>query len=213
MKDIESISGYHFGDSKLDKIHSLLLPVVLEILEELNLSADKKFTFDLGCGNGSVANFFSNKGWIVTGVDPSIDGIKQANLSFRNLNLQRGSAYENLSEKFGKFPTLISIEVIEHLYDPRLYLKTIFDLLEPGGIAIISTPYHGYWKNLVMALFGKMDNHFHALWDHGHIKFWSKKTLKKILLESGFVSIKFRTVGRVSIIAKSMIAIAQKPQS
>jgi 2-polyprenyl-6-hydroxyphenyl methylase/3-demethylubiquinone-9 3-methyltransferase len=202
MKNIDLISGYHFGNSKLDKLHLLLLPVVLEALEKLNLPADKKFIFDLGCGNGSVANFISCKGWIVTGVDPSIDGIKQANTAFPSLNLQRGSAYENLSKKYGKFPALISIEVIEHLYDPRLYLKTVFDLLIPGGTVIISTPYHGFWKNLVMALFGKMDNHFHALWDHGHIKFWSKKTLKILLSESGFVNIKFKTVGRVSIIAK-----------
>jgi 2-polyprenyl-6-hydroxyphenyl methylase/3-demethylubiquinone-9 3-methyltransferase len=181
------------------------------VLEKLNLPADKKFIFDLGCGNGSVANFISTKGWIVTGIDPSIDGIKQANLAFPALNLQRGSAYENLSEKYGQFPALISLEVIEHLYDPRLYLKTIFDLLIPGGTVIISTPYHGYWKNLVMALFGKMDHHFHALWDGGHIKFWSKKTLKIILSETGFVDIKFKTVGRIPLIAKSMIAIAQKP--
>jgi 2-polyprenyl-3-methyl-5-hydroxy-6-metoxy-1,4-benzoquinol methylase len=211
MKNINSISNYYFGNSQLDKLHTLLLPIVLLVLEKLNLPADKKFIFDLGCGNGSVANFISTKGWIVTGIDPSIDGIKQANLAFPALNLQRGSAYENLSEKYGQFPALISLEVIEHLYDPRLYLKTIFDLLIPGGTVIISTPYHGYWKNLVMALFGKMDHHFHALWDGGHIKFWSKKTLKIILSETGFVDIKFKTVGRIPLIAKSMIAIAQKP--
>ena len=63
-----------------------------------------------------------------------------------------------------------------------------------------------------MALFGKMDSHFHVLWDHGHIKFWSKKTLRILLLETGLVNIKFKTVGRISIIAKSMIVIAQKPK-
>jgi 2-polyprenyl-3-methyl-5-hydroxy-6-metoxy-1,4-benzoquinol methylase len=212
MKNINSISGYYFGNSQLDRIHKLLLPIVLEVLDKLNLPANKKFIFDLGCGNGSVANFISNKGWIPTGVDPSIDGIKQGNKAFPALNLHRGSAYENLSQKYGKFPALISLEVIEHLYDSRHYSKTIFDLLIPGGMLIISTPYHGYWKNLVMALFGRMDSHFHALWDHGHIKFWSKKTLKILLSESGFVNIKFKTVGRIPIIAKSMIAIAQKPQ-
>jgi SAM-dependent methyltransferase len=99
----------------------------------------------------------------------------------------------------------------EHVYAPRKYAKTIFDLLLPGGTAIISTPYHGYFKNLAMALSGKMDDHFHALWDHGHIKFWSKKTIKSLLLEAGFVDINFKLVGRIPILAKSMIVIARKP--
>jgi len=57
------------------------------------------------------------------------------------------------------------------VYAPRDYAKTLFDLVAPGGIALVSRPYRGYAKNLVMALTGKFDAHFTALWDHGHIKF------------------------------------------
>ena len=56
-----------------------------------------------------------------------------------------------------------------------------------------------------------MDPHFTALWDHGHIKFWSMKTLRELLIEAGFVDIRFERVGRVPALAKSMIAIARKP--
>lgn len=212
MKNIVSISGYYYENSKLDKLHSQLLPVVLQELKKLNLPSKKKLLFDLGCGNGSVANFISSKGWVVRGVDPSIQGIKHANKSFPNINLKTGSAYENLSKKCGQFPALISLEVVEHLYDPLHYSKTIFDLLKPGGTAIISTPYHGYWKNFFLSLFGKWDEHFHALERHSHIKFWSKKTLQTLLSKTGFVDIKFKTVGRVPIVAKSLIAIFRKPQ-
>ena len=83
-------------------------------------------------------------------------------------------------------------------------------LLEDGGTAIISTPFHGYWKNLVLALTGKMDHHFTALWDHGHIKFWSMKTLTRLLREAGFRSVRYERVGRVPALAKSMIAIATR---
>lgn len=210
MIDINSISGYKFNDHHLDKHNLLLLPVLLKILNTNNNSLNKNI-FDLGCGNGSVANFLSKYNWQVTGVDSSTDGIEKAKKAYPNIKIEKGSAYENLSKKYGQFPILISLEVIEHLYAPRLYVKTVFDLLIPGGLAIISTPYHGYWKNLVLATLGKLDNHFHALWDHGHIKFWSKKTLSKLLLEAGFIDIKFINVGRLPFIAKSMIAIARKP--
>ena len=146
----------------------------------------------------------------VIGVDPSIDGIKEANLAFPELSLFKGSAYDDLSGTYGEFPIVVSLEVVEHVYFPRLYAKTIFKLLQPGGTAIISTPYHGYWKNLALAITGKMDLHFTALWDHGHIKFWSRETLKELLLEAGFSNIKFVRVGRIPLFAKSMIAIVTK---
>ncbi|GGC23871.1 hypothetical protein GCM10011363_45530 [Marivita lacus] len=105
----------------------------------------------------------------------------------------------------------ISLEVVEHIYAPRDYARTLFDPVEPGGNAIVSTPYHGYLKNLAPALTGKMDRHFTAGWDHGHIKFWSIATLTQLLTEAGFEHIRFRRVGRVPQLAKSMIAIARKP--
>ncbi|MFN3682011.1 MAG: hypothetical protein ACK4VP_08235, partial [Nitrospira sp.] len=79
-----------------------------------------------------------------------------------------------------------------------------------GGVAIVSTPYHGYWKNLALALSGKMDAHFTALWDHGHIKFWSIRTLRQLLQEAGFSEIRFLRVGRIPPLAKSMIAVAYR---
>ena len=148
----------------------------------------------------------------MTGVDPSVEGIQEANAAYPMLKLNNGSAYDDLAAQYGLFSALLSLEVIEHVYAPRLYAKTSFELLQPGGLAIISTPYHGYWKNLVMALTGKMDAHFTVLWDHGHIKFWSMKTLSALLTEAGFVDIRFKRVGRIPVLAKSMIAIARKPK-
>ena len=101
--------------------------------------------------------------------------------------------------------------MVEHVYAPRHYARTLFDLIEPGGTAILSTPFHGYWKNLVLALSGRLDAHFTALWDHGHIKFWSIRTLGELLREAGFVNIRFERVGRMPALAKAMIAVARKP--
>ena len=82
-----------------------------------------------------------------------------------------------------------------------------------GGTAILSTPYHGYWKNLALALSGQMDRHFTALWDHGHIKFWSMRTLTILLEAAGFHDIRFERVGRIPPLAKAMIAVARRPVS
>lgn len=209
---MEDISEYRYETSTLNSSHGYLLPSLLWSLHETGLtdSSDKK-VFEIGCGNGSVAAVLASHGWTVSGIDPSKQGIEHARANYPGLDLHIGSAYDDLSEKYGRFPVVVSLEVVEHVYNPRKYAATLFSLLEPGGTAVISTPYHGYWKNLVMALSGKMDAHFTALWDHGHIKFWSIETLSILLSEAGFVDIRFDRVGRVPALAKSMIAIARKP--
>lgn len=213
MKNKNITSSFEYIDSSHMEHHSVLLPKLEEILNDVETNLVKtKRMFDLGCGNGSIANYLNNKGWDVTGVDPSSDGIKQANLAFPQLKLYNGSTVDNLTDRFGNFPILISLEVIEHVYAPRDYMSNIYNLLEPGGVAIISTPYHGYLKNLLISLFGKMDSHFTALTDGGHIKFWSFKTLTQLLNEFNFKDIKFYRVGRFHpSIAKSMIVRFKKP--
>lgn len=206
-----AISGYRYDHAGLNCAHDYLLPTVLRLLDGLNKPAGERRLFELGCGNGSVAHALTQRGWDVTGVDPSAEGIAQANAAYPDLKLYSGSAYDDLAAQFGQFPVVLSLEVVEHVYFPRQYAATVFSLLQGGGTAILSTPYHGYWKNLALALSGKMDQHFTALWDHGHIKFWSIKTLTVLLQEAGFRDIRFERVGRIPPLAKSMIAVAKTP--
>lgn len=207
------ISGFNYEHAGHSCAHPYLLPVVRSQLAGFfasNTNKEKRI-FDLGCGNGSVAAALAAEGYDVCGVDPSVEGIAQAEAAYPRLRLRIGSAYDNLAAQYGRFPAVISLEVIEHVYAPRDFARTLYDLVEPGGMVLVSTPYHGYLKNLVMAATGRLDNHFTALWDHGHIKFWSLRTLRALLLESGFEAVRFLRVGRVAPLAKSMLAIARKP--
>jgi 2-polyprenyl-3-methyl-5-hydroxy-6-metoxy-1,4-benzoquinol methylase len=197
--------GLEYHSAMLSCGHAYLLPVVDSEIARLKPIR----IFDLGCGNGSVADALS-KYCPVIGVDPSDTAVEQARTNYPRLRIEKGSAYDDLARKFGRFPVVISLEVVEHLYDPRLYARHLFDLLESGGTLILSTPYHGYLKNVVLALGGKMDQHFNPLWDGGHIKFWSIRTLTTLLSEVGFVDIEFRRVGRIPPLAKAMIAIARR---
>jgi 2-polyprenyl-6-hydroxyphenyl methylase/3-demethylubiquinone-9 3-methyltransferase len=205
-------SGYRYHDTQLSGAHAYLLPAVTKILERYFASArSERRVFDIGCGNGAVAAYLAELGYSMTGVDPSKEGIEQARMAFPQLAIEQGSAYDDLRSKFGEYPAVISLEVVEHVYAPRAYAATVFNLLQSGGIAVISTPYHGYLKNLAVAAFNGFDKHVSPLWDHGHIKFWSPRTLAQLLAEAGFEVISFVRVGRIPPLAKSMIAVARKP--
>jgi 2-polyprenyl-3-methyl-5-hydroxy-6-metoxy-1,4-benzoquinol methylase len=197
---------YRYEHAAQGEHHGVLLPTVDAIVAELK----PKTVFDLGCGNGSVAKHLSDR-CAVTGIEPSESAVRIANEAYPDIRIEIGSAYDDLAAKYGQFDMVLSLEVVEHLYDPRKYAKAVADLLRPGGHAVISTPYHGYWKNLALAITGQMDRHFWALWDGGHIKFWSVETLSELLREQGLEIAAMHRVGRIPPLAKSMIAVARKP--
>lgn len=78
-----------------------------------------------------------------------------------------------------------------------------------SGYLVISTPYHGYLKNLALSIFNKWDDHHTPLWHGGHIKFWSRIMLTQLLEENGFQVIAFHGVGRLPWLWKSMILVAK----
>ena len=204
------ITDYAYGGPGGNGSHAYLLPRVLRLLDSLELPPERRRLFDLGCGNGAATAALAEHGWQVAGVDPSADGIQCAREAYPHLRLEEGSCYEDLAARFGRFPVVTSLEVVEHVYEPRRLARCVYDLLEPGGWAIISTPYHGYWKNLALALAGKLDAHFTALWDNGHIKFWSRRTLGQLLDEADMDVVRFAYAGRTAPFAKSMIALARR---
>ncbi len=205
---MNALGEYEYTTGEPDHLSSYLWR---PLLTELQSRVPQGRILDLGCGNGAFANHLSKLGYDVVGMDPSESGIQQARLSKSRVQFEVASAYDDLRAKFGQFDGIVSLEVVEHLYSPAMFAKNLSQLLLPSGVALISTPYHGYLKNLCMAVTGKLDPHFTALWEHGHIKFWSVRTLTQLLTTQGLRVEKFLFAGRTRYFAKSMVAIATKP--
>ena len=103
MGNQSDISGYKFENPEASHTHSYLMPSVLKELRRVEWRNDSKHVFDLGCGNGSTAALLERKGYTVTGVDPSIEGIRMANKHHPDLDLHLGSAYDDLADTYGQF--------------------------------------------------------------------------------------------------------------
>jgi len=198
---------YEWNKPDATSAHSYITaPIFSFIPSDMNLKIA-----DLGCGNGYFAGLLATMGHKVTALDSSEDGIRIAKEAYPGIDFRCLSLYENLLPHIGSdFDVVISSEVIEHLYDPRRFLKNAFEILKPGGELILTTPYHGYLKNLAMAVTGKLDKHFTVGWDCGHIKFFSVKTLATMVEEQGFRNIRFKFAGRVPYLWKSMVLCGRK---
>ncbi len=206
----DGVPEYPYADANFTDAHAYLLSPVFDLIDRATRGTASRI-FEIGAGNGVVANALASKGHEVVGIEHSGSGVENARRAFPALRIEQGSAYDDLQTRFGQFPIVLSLEVVEHLYFPRMFAQRAFEILQPGGTLVVSTPYHGYFKNLALAVTGKLDDHFTALWDGGHIKFWSIRTLRALLEEAGFVDVEFTLVGRIKPLAKSMIAVARRP--
>jgi 2-polyprenyl-3-methyl-5-hydroxy-6-metoxy-1,4-benzoquinol methylase len=211
---------YSYGSSQLEHHYHYLAKPVLNLIHtaidqtpHLSPSASSKIKIlDLGCGNGSFSNFFATQGFEVVGIEESASGVAQAQQAYPNCQFRQGSIYDlDLTDLEQAFDLVISTEVIEHLFYPKELVRVARQCLRPAGTLILTTPYHGYIKNLALALSGKLDRHFTTLWDGGHIKFFSVNTLSQLVVSEGFIDPQFQFTGRLPYLWKSMVCAATLP--
>jgi 2-polyprenyl-3-methyl-5-hydroxy-6-metoxy-1,4-benzoquinol methylase len=196
---------YNFKTEAAPLTLNYLLDPILEMISDRK---DRKI-IDVGCGSGWLCDALIQKGFDAYGIDASETGIEIAKRRNKDrFFLQDLSKDEPPAELDGiKFDTVISTEVIEHLYAPRTFIDFCKRILQKsgGGEFLLTTPYHGYLKNVFLAVSGKMDTHFNVLRDGGHIKFWSVKTVTQLLEERGFKNVSVKGCGRLPYLWMSML--------
>lgn len=189
--------------------HDFLIGPVLRLLNERR----PRSLLDLGCGNGSFTALLAAHGFNADGCDGSESGIRIARETHPRLTFWHQDLNSPLAAQHaGQYDAVVSTEVIEHLLLPRRLMLAALQALRPGGLLIVTAPYHGYWKNLALAVTGKFDSHWHPLRDFGHVKFFSRATLTDLFAEFGLNNIAFSTVGRIPALARSMIVSGIKPE-
>jgi len=186
-----------------------IAPFVLKLVASLKV----KRICDIGSGDGSLASLLYKQGYDIIGIEPDVEGYKiskknYSEIDFYNFGVEDDPTQFMLFEN-KPFDLVISTEVVEHLFSPHLLPNYSKRILVSGGYLIISTPYYGYFKNLLISIFNRWDRNHTSLWCGGHIKFWSKKTITALLDECGFDVIKFYGVGRLPYLWKSMILVAK----
>lgn len=200
-------SEFIWNEVGLTAIHNAITPIIIPWLKRAQI----KTILDLGCGNGAFTALLATKGFEVTGSDLSSTGITLAKKQYPHISWFEQDLQQPLPEQYKeRFDAVLSVEVIEHLFLPRELLKNANFALKPKGLVLITTPYHGYLKNLALALTNQFDNHWHPLRDFGHVKFFSKKTILALLAEFNFRNIQYTTVGRIPPLARSMIIAGTK---
>ncbi|WP_028062696.1 class I SAM-dependent methyltransferase [Solirubrobacter soli] len=91
---------------------------------------------DLACGEGYGSAVLARTAASVVGVDANPEAFEHARAKYKQARFER-----NMIELWqGEVDCVVFLQTIEHIQDPDAMLSHIRDLIEPGGVAYVSTP-------------------------------------------------------------------------
>jgi ubiquinone/menaquinone biosynthesis C-methylase UbiE len=141
------------------------------ILENL-IRSGNTLLWEVGAGNGNVAIPLKKAGITVIGIEP----LRTGALALTNNGI---TAYwgtlEDLAFPDKSIEAIGIFDVLEHLEYPELVLCEVQRVLKPGGLLITTVPANQW-------LFSDFDLSI------GHFRRYSRKSLRRLLTENGFVS-------------------------
>jgi len=169
------------------KEHELLNKFTFESIWPLTIR--NKSILDVGCGTGSLLDTFKGVSKLQVGIEPCepylLNMIEKGHEVYKSTSM--------LANEYGpeSFDMAFSIQVIEHVLNPKLFLKDIFPLLQPGADLIISTPNR---NDILMSILPKEFPSF--FYRTQHRWYFDKKSLEFCATSAGYEVIETKHIHR-----------------
>ena len=159
---------------------------------------------DIGCGGGLISEPMARLGGLVTGIDASEKNIKVAQVHSKKNNLKiryLNKSPEQLNEH-EKFDIVLNLEIVEHVEDLNLYLKSCSNLIKKNGLMFTAT----LNRTLISYLKAIIGAEYILRWlpvgTHDWNKFIKPEELEKKLLENNFQTIDVKGLSFNPILSK-----------
>ena len=148
---------------------------------------DKGLFVEIGSFAGTFLNEAKKKGWKVLGIEPLLlpayysekIGVKVIREYFDKADIPENSV-----------DVIVATHVIEHVSDPSDFVGKAHSLLTKGGKLILETPTYDSF------VFKLLKHRERSVRCDGHIYFFTKDSLSKLLEKEGFKVLKHEKVGR-----------------
>ena len=155
-------------------------------------SRPKSKILDLGCSGGLVDSRLRNFGHEVVGVDiAEVAGVRGNVDVFVEANLDEGIP----AEAGSNFDLVLACDVLEHLRKPSDMLKEIRTCLRLGGSVIMTIPNVVHWYPRFRTLTGTLDYDQRGILDETHLRFFTRRSLLKLIKSEGFEVTSFEATG------------------
>lgn len=144
---------------------------------------------DAGCGAGRWLLYLRGKGFRVTGLDRSLEGLSRAHAYDPALPLVTGDVARKPFAD-ARFAAIISSGVVEHFEEgPGSALQEAWRTLAPGGRLFVAVPYNNllrrFFYHPVMRLIREISTRTGTPWEFAEYRFTARE-MRKILEKTGF---------------------------
>lgn len=146
-------------------------------LQAIEKSKGGKF-LDIGCGLGFLLELLSPQKWDRHGCDFSPFAVEHCQKS--NFGTIKQGDLATIKYPNAFFDVVAARYVLEHLSDPKQFLKEVRRILKPGGKFVISIP---NWGGFCAKWFGEF---FRLNSPEEHIYWYTPRTLRKYIEATGF---------------------------
>jgi glycosyltransferase involved in cell wall biosynthesis/ubiquinone/menaquinone biosynthesis C-methylase UbiE len=147
---------------------------------------------DLGCSSGLLAERLRAMGHQVTGVDVAeLPGVADRTSAFFKADLNLGIPPEVGTD----FDIVLAADVIEHLVNPAALLQEIRSVMSPEGTAIFCVPNIAHWYPRFRSTLGRFDYDQRGILDSTHLRFFTKRSISRMVERNGFAIRRVETVG------------------
>jgi SAM-dependent methyltransferase len=138
---------------------------------------------DVGCSDGQFGALARQLGHRVTGVDlVKHEGVAERLDEFIEADVSLG-----LPSDTGSYRVIVAGDILEHVTDPQMLLRSMAAHLEPGGEILVSVPNFAHWYPRGRVALGRFDYDQRGPLDHGHVRFFTRKSFERLVAASGLL--------------------------
>jgi SAM-dependent methyltransferase len=144
---------------------------------------------EIGCNTGYLSHALISAGNSVSAVelDPEAAAVaRNSGIQVICGDIEDSSVLRSLG---ANFDVLLLMDVLEHLRDPLVALRSLRTLLRPGGRVLITGPNVAYWAVRKNLLLGRWRYEDAGIMDKTHLHFYTESTWGALVEEAGFRAI------------------------
>ena len=140
---------------------------------------------EIGCGSGTFLVEAAKLGWEALGVEPGLAAAEQARS--RGARIAAGYFPQDLPDPERRVDLVAMLDVLEHIIEPRPFLRDVKARLNPGGLLFVQVP---NWDSLLVQVEGARS----TIVAPGHWSYFTRGTLATLLAGEGFHMVHAETV-------------------
>jgi SAM-dependent methyltransferase len=153
-----------------------------EIIYNLSNRVAQGKLLDVGCAMGHFLGFAKRYGWEVEGAECSPYAARYAEEHF-GAKVHPVCVLKDAHLEAESYDACVLVEVIEHLPDPRTTMTEVWRLLQPGGLAYVTTPNFACYRAMLLR------EEWNAVIPIGHLYHFDSASLAKLLSTIGFINV------------------------